>query len=290
MAETTKYPDSELTYEDKAILDQIVIKYAVKYYAMTREYQDPKDYATKVILKKLQSDSNLNILLSLGYAKNDQPDHLHRPRELNQRLVNDIRKTIELDYEDDDGFCVDRLLLRPSVLRERVLKPLEEMGVLIRIVEQKEIDSYDHARGPGKKGSGTKERENRGGNPSAYIMSQSLAQIKSTMKKPHAIDYIQAKIIGSGLALALTKYKQLAFLYAAKIDKNIFLRMMTIGANFMNEDWTEDDTRRLGDTFQGLQSLSDNQVQEYAEKGAIFLLNNRSYHEQLLFFSALMKF
>ena len=291
MAEMTKYHESELTHEDIVILDQIVLKYAVKYYAITREYPDPKNYATKVILKKLQKDCNLDILLSLGYAINDRPDHPHRPGELNQRFANDIRKTIELDFEDEDGICVDRHLLRPSVLRERVLKPLEEMGVFLRIAEQKEIDLYEHdARGPGKKASGTKEGGNRGGNPSAYVISQSLAQIKNTLKKPHAIDYIQAKIIASGLALALTKYKQSAFLYAAKIDKPIFLRMMTIGARLMNEDWTEDDTHKLGDTFQALQSLSDDQVQELAEKGATFLINNRCYHEQLSLLIHLMKF
>jgi len=65
--------------------------------------------------------------------------------------------------------------------------------------------------------------------------------------------------------------------------------MMTMGAKFMNDRLTEDDINKFEVSFQNLQSSTDTQMQAKAEILAKFLMNNRSYYEQLLFFTALMK-
>jgi hypothetical protein len=45
MVKKTKYPGQNLTDEDKEILEQVVLKYAVKFYNLTQEYHNPKKYA-----------------------------------------------------------------------------------------------------------------------------------------------------------------------------------------------------------------------------------------------------
>ncbi len=58
MAKKTKYPDIDLTDEDKELVQQVAFRYAAKFYALTEKYSNPKKYAEKFILKKLRSDKN----------------------------------------------------------------------------------------------------------------------------------------------------------------------------------------------------------------------------------------
>ena len=58
MAKKLKYSAQKLTDEDKEILDQVVIKYAVKFCTLIQKYRNPKNYAEEVILKRMQSDED----------------------------------------------------------------------------------------------------------------------------------------------------------------------------------------------------------------------------------------
>jgi hypothetical protein len=170
------------------------------------------------------------------------------------------------------------------------LKRLEALGVFIRLEGKQEIKRHEHnVTTPGKKSADNQNGDDRGGYPSAYMMTKDFVKIRKTMEKTAAIEYIHAKIIGSGLAVALTKYILLASLHASKMDKKAFITMMTMGAKIVNDGWTEDDIRNLEVPFQNLQSSTDTQMQAIAENLAKFLINNRSYYDQLLFFTALMK-
>jgi hypothetical protein len=290
MVENPKYPMSELTGEDIEILDQIIIKYAVKSYAITKKYTNAMQYAKK-ILKDLSSGSDVAGLFTLAYAKNDSIDRMYRPVELNQRLANDLRNIIERDYEyEAEGGREVSILLHSRDLRERVLKKLETLGVFMHLEGKQEIKLHEHkVTTPGKKSVDNQNGDDRGGYPSAYKMTKDFVKIRKTIEKTAAVEYIHAKLISSGLALALTKHVLLASLHAAKMDKKVFITMMTMGAKFVNDRLTEDDINRLEVSFQNLQSITDTQMQAIAENLAKFLMNNRSYYEQLLFFIALMK-
>jgi hypothetical protein len=290
MVENPKYPMSELTGEDIEILDQIIIKYAVKSYAIMKKYTNAMQYAKK-ILKDLSSASDVAGLFTLAYAKNDSVDRMYKPVELNQRLANDLRNIIEREYEyEAQGGREVSILLHRRDLRERVLKRLETLGVFMHLEGKQEIKRHEHkVRTPRKKGAGNQNGDDGGGYPSAYMMTKDFLKIRKTIEKTAAVEYIHAKLISSGLALILTKHILLAFLHAAKMDKKAFLTMMTTGAKFMNEGLTKDDINRFEVSFQNLQSSTDTQMQAIAENLAKFLMNNRSYYEQLLFFIALMK-
>src|SRR5215203_708904 len=93
MAKKTKYPAQKLTDEDKIILDQIVIKYAVKFDTLIQKYSNPKKYAENEIVKKLRSNENLAALYTIGYARNCPSDDKFKPGKINKTLANDIRRT-----------------------------------------------------------------------------------------------------------------------------------------------------------------------------------------------------
>jgi hypothetical protein len=290
MVENPKYPMSELTDEDIEILDRIIIIYAVKSYAIMKKHTNVIQYAKK-ILKGLSSASDVAGLFTLAYAKNDSVDRMYKPVELNQRLANDLRNIIEqdYDYEAEEG-CKASILLHRRDLRERVLKRLETLGVFMHLEGKQEIKRQEHkVATPGKKRAGNQNGDDRGGYPSAYIMTKDFINIRNTIEKTAAVEYIHAKLISSNLALVLTKHILLPFLYAAKMDKRAFITMMTMGAKFMNDRLTENDINKFELSFQNLQSYTDTQMQAIAENLARFLMNNRSYYEQLLFFIALMK-
>ena len=79
MLKKAKYPSQKLTYEDKQILEQTVIKYAVKFFALTEKYPNPKQYAEQVILKKMRYDPNIAILYSISYIRKNPSTYLYKP-------------------------------------------------------------------------------------------------------------------------------------------------------------------------------------------------------------------
>ena len=90
----SKYPSQKLTNEDKQILDQIIIKYALNFFALTEKYPNPKQYAEQVILKRMRYDPNIAILYSISHVRTNPSDSLYKPGQLNEQIANDIRKTI----------------------------------------------------------------------------------------------------------------------------------------------------------------------------------------------------
>jgi hypothetical protein len=188
MVENPKYPMSELTGEDIEILDRIIIIYAVKSYAIMKS-TNAMQYAKK-ILKDLSSGSDVAGLFTLAYAKNDPVDRMYKPVELSQRLANDLRNIIERDYEyEADGGRQVSILLHRRDLRERVLKRLETLGVFMHLEGKQEIKRHEHkVRTPKKKDAGNQNGDDRGGYPSAYMMTEDLLKIRKTIEKTAAVD------------------------------------------------------------------------------------------------------
>jgi hypothetical protein len=100
VVKNAKYQAQNLTDEDKEILYQVVFKYAMLFYNLTQKYASPKEYAKKEILKIIQSDKDIATLYTLIYAKNYSPGYLFKPGEINQKLANDMRNSIQQDYRD----------------------------------------------------------------------------------------------------------------------------------------------------------------------------------------------
>jgi hypothetical protein len=265
----------------------------VKFYALIQKYPNPKKYAENVIVKKLRSDENIATLYTIGYARNCPPDYVFRPGGINQILSNDIRRTIPQDYitlNSEENEDHSKGFLHPRDFRERVLKKLEDEGIFIHLEGKEEIRRQEHkTRRPGKKGSSEDLRdEDHGGKQSAYKVTEEVKKLKNAMEKPGAIDFLYEKLIKTGLAHKLAKFKMLACLHAAKIDEAVLHKIMGIGASLMQDNIKQQDTTNFKLLHQRLQLFDDNQLEQHADNIAKSLIEDRGYYA-LLSISGLLK-
>jgi hypothetical protein len=287
-----KYPTQDLTDEDKQILERVVLKYAVKFYNLTQKYASPKEYVKKEILKRIQSDKDIAALYTLIYAKNYPPGYLFKPGEINQRLANDIRNSIQQDYGDmttqtyDDKQHHERFL-HPRDLREKVLKNLENYGIILHLEGKDKIRYRQREiRRPGKKSN--EVQNDRGGKPSAYIITEEVEKLKKTIEKPQALDFLYDKIIKSGIAHKLAKFNFSAFLYAAKMDERVIYKLMEAEATFFQDTTTDSDIANFKVILQQLQRVDDDQLEQLADNMAKSAIEDRGYYA-LLFMAGLLK-
>jgi hypothetical protein len=108
------------------------------------------------------------------------------------------------------------------------------------------------------------------------------------MNKSDALDFLHDKIIKSGLALKLAKYLLLAILYTAKMDEQVAQRLMGIGASFFQSKVTENDSSKSSAIHQKLQTIDDDQLEQYANNVAKSVIEIRKYYA-LLFVAGLLK-
>ena len=231
MYKKANYSSRKLTDEDIRILERIVIRYLVKFYALKERYPNPKSYAEEVILKKLQYDTNIATLFTIAYAMRSRSDHIFRPGQINKKLAKDIQNSIGQDYiklriEENDQL---KEFIHPRNLRERVFDRLEDLGIFVHLERKEDIRNQEYNKQrPGRKGTYNSEVHNNdyGGKPSAEKLAEEVKNLKRVVEKPEAIDFLYEKIIESGLALSLAKYKMLALLHAVKMDEKIVHKMM----------------------------------------------------------------
>lgn len=292
MVKKPKYHEQNLTDEDKEILEQVVFKYAMLFYNLTQKYASPKEYAKKEILKIIQSDKDIATLYTLIYAKNFPPDYLYKPGEINQKLANDMRNAIQQDYRDmttqtdeDDDEHHERFL-HPRDLREKVLKNLESYGIILHLEGKDKIRHHQReVRRPGKK---SLSDDDRGGKPSAYIVTEKVEKLKKAIEKPQALDFLYDKVIKSGIAHQLAKFGFSAFLYAAKMDERVIYKLMGAEASFFQDTITDRDIANFKVTLQQLQGVDDEKLEQLADHMAKSAIEDRKYYA-LLFLTGLLK-
>jgi hypothetical protein len=287
----SKYPSQTLTNDDIQILDQIIIKYAVKFYALIQEYPNPKKYAERVIRSKMLSDTNIAFLYAITYVRNYPSDYIYKPGQLNETLANDIRNTITesyptLDLEHNNQF---KGFLNPRDLRERVLKKLEKEDIFIHLEGKNKIRSQENKmHRPGRKSSSDEVHNGTGGKQSAYIITDEVEKLKKAIESPEAIDYLYEKIINSNLAFKFAKFNVLAFLHAAKLDEISTQKLLDIGAAMMQDNIKEKDDS-IPVFLQRLQFCDDRQLEQYVDEAAQFLTKERDYYALLSFMTGLLK-
>lgn len=290
MAEKAKYHAQKLTQEDTDVLEQVFLKYVLKYYGLTQQYPNPKKYAEKVS-ETVRSEKDFAPLYTIIYLKNSPDDHLFKPSELKQRLENDIRQTYtHVTIEMEDYISRDKRLLSSRFLRENVLQKLEDDNIVIHMEGKKEIRSYQrHLSRRGGKPSGHASDNDRGGKPSAYKISDEVKKLKKVMSKPEALDFLFDKITSSGLAFKLAKFTFLVYLYAAKMNEKFLTSMMGVGASLFQQNLTKTDLADSRFMFQQLQKLDDNALEEIADKIAKEAVEDRGYYNTVLFMAGLLK-
>lgn len=292
MLKKAKYPPQKLTNEDKQILDQIVIKYALKLFALTEKYPNPKQYTEQVILKRMRYDPNIAILYSISYIRTNPSVYLYKPGQLNEQIANDIRNTLIESYptlalEDNNS---SKGFLDPRDFRERVTKILEEAGIFLHLEGKKEIRSQEHkTHRPRRKRSSDEVHVDHGGKQSAYTITEEVEKLKKTIKKPGAIEYVYEKIMSSNLPHRFAKFSLLAFFHTAKLDEVSLHKLMGIGEVMINDDIKQIDKSDLVNFQRFLRRFDDHQLEQLADNGAQLLIKEPNYHLLLFFLAGLLK-
>ena len=267
----SKYPSQKLTNEDKQILDQIIIKYALNFFALTEKYPNPKQYAEQVILKRMRYDPNIAILYSISHVRTNPSDSLYKPGQLNEQIANDIRKTIIESYptpavEDNNSF---KGFLDPRDFRERVTKKLEDAGIFLHLEGKNEIRSpEDKTRRPGRKRDSDEVHVDHGGKPSAYKTTEEVEKLKKTIEKPKAIEYVYEKIMSSNLPHRFAKFILLAFFHMAKLDEVSLHKMMGIGEVMIKDDIKQIDKSDLVNFQRFLRRFDDHQLEQHRRQSS----------------------
>jgi hypothetical protein len=265
VAKKAKYPAQKLTEEDKALIGQISLKFAVRLCALISKHPNPKDYAEKVILKDVHSKNYVAGVHMLAIAKNATSNHLFRPSEINKTLANIIRT-----YDRQQDFR-SSVLLHPRNLR-RVLKDHEELGTFIRLTKKDEIKEFEReARRPRKKNS----PEVNEGKPSAYLLTEELKKLKNVMEKPGAIELFFMHINVDDLAYKLMKYIMLAVLHAAMVDEKALSTLLSFGAAPIQDDLKKEDILEFKAKHQWL--LDHNQLEEFVDRAAEDFVRSPDY-------------
>lgn len=292
MLKKAKYPPQKLTNEDKQILDQIVIKYALKLFALTEKYPNPKQYTEQVILKRMRYDPNIAILYSISHIRTNPSVYLYKPGQLNEQIANDIRNTLIESYptlalEDNNS---SKGFLDPRDFRERVTKILEEAGIFLHLEGKKEIRSQEHkTHRPRRKRSSDEVHVDHGGKQSAYTITEEVEKLKKTIKKPGAIEYVYEKIMSSNLPHRFAKFSLLAFFHTAKLDEVSLHKLMGIGEVMINDDIKQIDKSDLVNFQRFLRRFDDHQLEQLADNGAQLLIKEPNYHLLLFFLAGLLK-
>ena len=288
----SKYPSQKLTNEDKQILDQIIIKYALNFFALTEKYPNPKQYAEQIILKRMRYDPNIAILYSISHVRTNPSDSLYKPGQLNEQIANDIRKTIIESYptlavEDNNSF---KGFLDPRDFRERVTKKLEDAGIFLHLEGKNKIRSpEDKTPRPGRKRYCDEVHVDHGGKPSAYKTTEKVEKLKKTIKKPKAIEYVYEKIMSSNLPHRFAKFSLLAFFHMAKLDEVSLHKMMGIGKVMIMDNIKQIDKSELVNFQRFLRRIDDHQLEHIADNRAQLLINEPNYQVLLLFLAGLSK-
>jgi hypothetical protein len=294
MTEKAKYPDQDLTEEDKKILDEISYKYLAAYYNLTQKYSSPMEYAREEILKPIQSKKNVAILHAIAYAKNSPHGHLFRPGEINETLANQTRNFLPQNYakigiqlkEDEQD---SKRFLHPRDLREKVLEELERLGIFIHLDGKEEIRRHEsQPRHPGRTPSSDEIGNNRGGKPSRYIVSEDVEKLKTALEKPNALKYLRDKMARSDLAYRLAKFHFTGFLYAAKMDVRVIPELIGIGRFFYKGSLTREGHDEFKTELLELPKVSDKELEQRAAEIAKSATEDHEYYS-FLFMPGLLK-
>lgn len=289
MVEGPKYPAQRLTEEDKEILYKVAINYVITFYNLTQEHPNPKLIAKRIVSKVVQSDKYISTLHMLAYIKNSPTNQILEPGEINEKLANDIKNSIEKDIsaklEDDKNN--NKKFLHPSDLSD-VLKKLEEHDILLHLEGKKEIRDRLHKNHHGKKSLSVLVRHSRGGKLSVYLVKEDVEKLKRAMEKPEAIEYLHTEVVRTGLAHKIMKYLILASLHCLKMNENVGRDLMEVGAAFFQEKMNEQENAKFKNTLQILQSIDDEQLGHDIDDLTKSLIHDRGYYI-LLFIIGLLK-
>ena len=108
--------------------------------------------------------------------------------------------------------------------------------------------------------------DDRGGKPSAYIVTEEVEKLKKAIEKPQALDFLYDKVIKSGIAHQLmVKFGFSAFLYAREMDQRVIYKLMGAEESLFQDTITDKDIANFKVTLQQLQRVDDEKLEQLAD-------------------------
>jgi hypothetical protein len=121
------------------------------------------------------------------------------------------------------------------------------------------------------------------------IVTEEFEKLKNVIEKPGAVELLYKQISKSDLVYELMKFQHLAFLHAARKDERVLSTLIDVGTSFLQDGLNKKDIEDLKVSYQQLQSLDDNQLEELADYSAKALTENRDYYKFFVSMSGLLK-
>lgn len=201
---------SQLTDEDREIINQVVVVCAALFSVVIREYS-PKQFAEKCILSSSREKKSCVYLLLDSINKMN--NRLYRPDEINK----DLSETLLNAEEHCDDILSIRKYLSSSHMSEN-LRLLSVLGIYDNITDKGEIRRLEKG----------KAVDVRGGKLSRFKITADVENIKSLISNPEACELLKKKL--SQLKV-FQKYQKLVFtslFYSLKKDKTTILNWLRI--------------------------------------------------------------
>jgi hypothetical protein len=207
---------------------------------------------------------------------------------LNRRLLSDVRYSIEPAHIDVLEKEHPGQLLQPRDLRERVLKTLQDEGVIQHMEQDGVIRGQHRKKRP--RGKPKQYIANRGGRLSEYKVSEGIDEMKKIMEKHGALEYFVRALNKTGLVEKLIEKAILLFVRVARTsDEVVFQRAMGIIQVLMHGTITETDSKDFKTWLQDLKTLGEDQLQQEAHDRAQSALKSMDYYALLLFLTTLFE-
>jgi hypothetical protein len=276
--EKTKNP-SQLTEEDKSIIDQIYVRAIVSFREIMTKYRTPLEYVQKYVLKTIRSDKKFAVGRITVNSHTQKYDRPLSPGRLNEGLLKESKHFRLVDDEHAfDGF------LHPRDM-SGVIDILEEEGVLVRIVGKKEIRSRTGARrGPGRSGHKNSPESPRrtGGRPTACTTTEMVEKIKGVMSKQEARDLLRKKLLTMSLTYKFERFMLMVFIHTVKVDIEVAEKLLRLAAPPENLPHLVESRPSI----QLINSLDDQQIEMFADRYSKWSAETRPYDLQFLFYLA----
>lgn len=232
MAKTSK-THTELTEEEKEVINQIITVCVAKIFYLVTTFNDPKDYV-KEIQKFSRSRKNFYLFTFLSKVKNMTSNQFFFPQDVRnisysiKEITNDTLKLVE----DSTTY------LKPWEVQE-ALQYLVDEGLLLNIKDKKKIKKVAPQLFPRlPKGRGFKN-EKREGYYSVYRITDDIATLNQIMSNPKALEIIYTKLKDYGVLDKFYYFMCSALMHVLMEEKEKVLKLATIASQAVLENSKE---------------------------------------------------
>jgi hypothetical protein len=289
MSKNEKNHAQRLTKKYKITLDKVVHNYSISLILLAERYPKPKTFA-KTVERVFSSKNKTALLNSINLIQHDIITKSFKPHELNSALASYINPNLHQFLYDQTLYEINlnyEKFVSSSAFKEKVLSILEKIGIIENIQGKKNYKKYCRQH----KGKKTKKtaKDDLVGRPSIYFVSKDIGYLSKILENPKSLEYLQNKIIYSGIMEKFSDYFKEILTFIAKSGEDLFLNYMNYCKRLMfNQNLNQEEEESFKKFSQGVQRIDDNDVKSMLknsknEQSNMLLINDVKYYKLLTF-------